>query len=360
MSAATLSDYYAMTMPGLETVAYSEIKSRLPDAELVKFARGIVLLRSGAPVGTLLKVRTCEDVFVTLRHISHLGRSREAVRVLHSATLQADSTKALSLWQVARHASPRTWRVVSQKRGEHEFRRIDAGKAVGDALQRLLPRSLHRLEDSADLEFWVSINGSEAFIGLRLSDATMRHRRYKQEHLPASLRPTVAAAMGWLSTPTATDRVLDSLCGAATVLIERGQLAGYQELVGGDIRPEAVAAARRNAKAAGIPISLQVWDARALPIDSASVTRILTNLPFGKQLGSSLANEHLYPAVVKEFDRVLTAEGVLVALTSQDRYFQQVLSAQGWYTSKKVVLVLLGQPATIFVAQRQQQSARKQ
>jgi tRNA (guanine6-N2)-methyltransferase len=197
-----------MTMPGLETLAYSEIKPRLPDAELVKFARGIVLFRSGSPVGTLLKVRTCEDVFVMLRHISHLGRSREAVRVLHSATLQADSTKALSLWRVARHASPRTWRVVSQKRGEHDFRRVDAAESVADALRRALPHSLHQVEDGADLEFWVSINGSEAFIGLRLSDATMRHRPYSREHRPASLRPTVAAAMGWLSLPTTADRVL--------------------------------------------------------------------------------------------------------------------------------------------------------
>lgn len=200
--------YYAMTMPGLETVAYSEIKSRLPDAELVKFARGIVLFRSGAPVGTLLKVRTTEDVFVMLRHITHLGRSREAVRVLHSATLQADSAQALSLWRIARRASPRTWRVVSQKRGEHDFRRVDAADSVADALRRVLPRSLRQVEDDADLEFWVSINGSEAFIGLRLSDATMRHRPYRREHRPASLRPTVAAAMGWLSTPTTADRVL--------------------------------------------------------------------------------------------------------------------------------------------------------
>jgi tRNA (guanine6-N2)-methyltransferase len=208
MSAATLSDSYAMTMPGLETVAYSEIKSRLPAAELIKFARGIVLFRSGAPIKTLLKVRTSEDVFVMLRHITHLGRSREAVRVLHSATLQADSAQALSLWRVARHASPRTWRVVSQKRGEHDFRRVDAAESVADALRRALPHSLHQVEDGADLEFWVSINGSEAFIGLRLSDATMRQSPYRREHRPASLHPTVAAAMGWLSLPTTAERVL--------------------------------------------------------------------------------------------------------------------------------------------------------
>jgi len=43
----------------------------------------------------------------------------------------------------------------------------------------------------------------------------------------------------------------------------------------------------------------------------------------------------------------------LVTLTSQDRRLQLLLDDHGWRTTKKVVAVVLGQPATIFVAQRQ-------
>jgi 23S rRNA G2445 N2-methylase RlmL len=343
-----------MTMPGLETIAFSEIKTRMPDAELLKFARGVVLFRTAAPVRDLLKLRTTEDVFVLLRHIPHLGRAKDALRVLHSATAQADVPRALALWRSARRIpSPRTWRVVSQKYGQHEYRRVDAGEAVGDALRRSLPRSLQHQEESADVEFWVWISGSEALIGLRLSDATMRHRRYKQEHLPASLRPTVAAAMGWLSTPSASDRILDPLCGAGTILIERSELLESSELLGGDILPDAVAVARRNAQSAGVKVSLLVWDTRALPLPADSVTRIITNLPFGKQIGTPEDNQQLYPALLQELGRVLAPDGILVALTSQDRLFQQLLDHQGWRTGKKVVVVVLGQPATIFVSQRQ-------
>ena len=67
------------------------------------------------------------------------------------------------------------------------------------------------VDDDADVEFWLWVHGSEALIGLRVSDASMRHRVYKHEHLPASLRPTVAATMALLSQPTAEDRVLDPL-----------------------------------------------------------------------------------------------------------------------------------------------------
>src|SRR5712691_10111157 len=283
----TARSFYVMAMPGLETLAFSEIRANVPDAELVKFARGIALFRTALSPQDLLQLRTVEDLFVALAHVTGLGHGRDALRVLYSATLNADISSALALWRRSHNRMlPRTWRVVSQKQGTHDFRRIDAGQAVSDALRRALPRGMHLVEDDADIEFWLWLHGSEALIGLRLSDATLRHRTYKREHLPASLRPTVAAALGWLARPTREDSVLDPLCGAGTILIERALLAPLAQALGGDIRDEAVAMARRNARSANVRANWQVWDARSLPIDSASVTRLITNLPFGKQISA--------------------------------------------------------------------------
>jgi len=212
---------------------------------------------------------------------------------------------------------------------------------------------MRHVADDSDVEFWVWLSGSEALVGLRLSDARMRHRGYKREHLPASLRPTVAAAMGWLARPTEEDIVLDPLCGAGTVLIERALLGPLAEALGGDMRKEAVTMARRNALAAGVRAVWRVWDARELPLDTATVTRIITNLPFGKQIGTKETNADLYKALAGEFGRVLAADGLLVTLTSADRLWQQILRESGWRVVKKVVLVVLGQPASIFVAERE-------
>ena len=345
--------YYGMTMPGLETVAFSEIRGQMPDAELVKFSRGIALFRTAEPPTKLLELRIVEDVFVTVAHITGLGHGRDALRVLHSATLHADLAGALSLWRRTHHGrQPSSWRVVSQKQGSHEFRRVDAGNAVSDALRSALPRGMRAIKDDADVEFWLWLNGSEALLGLRLSDATMRHRTYKQEHMPASLRPTVAATMSLLSRPTAEDIVLDPLCGAGTILIERALSGPLKEELGGDIRKEAVAMARRNTQAAGIKADLHVWDARSLPLAAGSVTRILTNLPFGKQIGTHEANTKLYAELAQEFGRVLASNGILVTLTSEDRLWESVLRDASWRITKKVVLVVLGQPASIYVAER--------
>ena len=353
MGAMTALSFYAMTMPGLETIAFSEIRVHAPDAQLLKFARGVVLFRTSEAPKKLLTLRTVEDIFVTLAHITSLGRGSEALRVLYSATLNADLAVLLDIWRRAHPERPaRSWRVISQKQGSHEFRRIDAGKAVSDALYRRLARGVKHVADDADLEFWLWLNGSEALLGLRLSDATMRHRTYKLEHLPASLRPSVAATMAFLSHPTPQDRVLDPLCGAGTLIIERALLTPLKEAWGGDIREEAVAMARRNATTAYVKATWHTWDARALPLEAESVDRVITNLPFGKQIGSHATNTTLYTALAQEFGRVLAPDGVLVALTSEDRLWETILHDHNWCISKKVVLVVLGQPASIFVAEK--------
>ena len=343
-----------MTMPGLETLAFSEIRAKIPDAEQIKFARGIALFRTATPPDNLLKLRTTEDIFITIKHITGLGRGRDAVRVFHSAMSHVeDLNTTLSVWRRAHKAiQPKTWRVVSQMVGTHDFRRTDAGQAVSDGLRRIMPRGMRLVEDDADIEFWVWVGGSEALIGLRLSDASMRHRTYKSEHLPASLRPTVAASMAWLARPIDEDVVLDPLCGAGTVAIERALLAPFKSIHGGDIREEAVAMATSNARAAHVKATWSQWDARSLPLDDGSVTRIISNLPFGKQIGTHEENVSLYAELAKEFDRVLAKGGVQVTLTSEDRLWEMALRDGGWRITKKVVLVVLGQPASIFVAEK--------
>ena len=345
--------FYVITMPGLETLALNEIRAKQADVEQVKFARGMALFRSSASPAALVELRTTEDVFCALVNIAGLQHGRDALRVLHSATLRSDFDAALMAWRRAHHGRlPRTWRLVSQMHGSYEFRRIDAGESVTNALRRNIPRTIRMVEDDADMEFWLWLSGGLALIGVRLSDATMRHRQYKRDHLPASLRPTVAAAMAWLARPTAQDVVLDPFCGAGTLLIERGLLSAYDELLGGDIREEAVGMARRNARSASVPVNVRTWDARSLPLDPASVTRILTNLPFGKQIGSREENKSLYTATIREFGRVLSSDGLLVSLTSEDRLWDALLREHGWRTVKKVVLTVLGQPASIFVTER--------
>src|SRR5260370_40835536 len=101
--------------------------------------------------------------------------------------------------------------------------------------------------------------------------------------------------MAWASEPRDDDVMLDRFCGAGTILIERAHLGKYAMLLGSDRDPAPLAAARINVGARYKPIQLENWDAAALPLAAASVSKIVTNTPWGIRDGSHGENPHPYP-----------------------------------------------------------------
>jgi tRNA G10 N-methylase Trm11 len=85
---------------------------------------------------------------------------------------------------------------------------------------------------------------------------------------------------------------------------------------GGDIDTAAVSAARMNLRAAGIAANVNAWDARALPIAEGSVERIVSNLPWGRQITISSSLALFYRDVCAEMQRVLAAGGRIALLTN--------------------------------------------
>ena len=67
------------------------------------------------------------------------------------------------------------------------------------------------------------------------------------------------------------------------------------------------------------------WDFTRLPLKTATVDVICSNLPFGKQIGSHSLNKEIYPPMFSELCRVLRPEGRIVILTSEKHLMQKVL-----------------------------------
>jgi tRNA (guanine6-N2)-methyltransferase len=242
--------------------------------------------------------------------------------------------------------------VLARQVGRTAYRRAEAQRAVELGIAARGDYHWRPAEEGA-LEFWLTLLPGEALLALRLSDASTRHRDYKVAHLPASLRPSAAAALVWLTRPAPEDVFLDPMCGAGTLLIERAHAGRYAMLLGGDLRPEALAAARTNIGPRYQPIELRQWDARHLPLDAASVTAAAVNLPFGKQIGASPENRTLYPAALRELARVLRPHARLVALTGDTQAFDEALRHTPRLARREQYSVqVLGQPARVYVLER--------
>jgi 23S rRNA G2445 N2-methylase RlmL len=344
-----------MVQPGLEEVAGEEIAREL-GGEAKKSGRGFVVFRVPHIDEELLRLRTAEDVFLLAWGTDKLTyRAEDLERIRRWTAREPDWPNLLRLHHGVR-PKPKgrpTYHLVAQMEGHHGYLRRDARKALAEGLAGVFPESWRPAEENAAVEVWLTIDGATAVCGLRLSDRTMRHRTYKLEHRPASLRPTVAAAMVRLAGVRPGQVVLDPTCGAGTLLAEylaavRGMHGEHRPALGGDLDWGAVRAATVNLRRVG-PAHLLRWDARRLPLADACVDRVLSNPPFGKQLATPEAVGPLYRAMIPEYDRALRPGGVAVLLTSEARLLHDAARAAGWKAVRQVKLRVLGQAAVISV-----------
>lgn len=353
-----LPPFYAMVQPGLEEVAGEEI-TRAVGGVIKKIGEGYVVFRIPEPTTDLLDLRTVEDVYVLAWGTDQLTFRAEDLEKMQRWTAREPDWNELLRIHHQVHPKPKgkpTYWLVTQMEGEHGYLRRDARKALALGLQGKFPPSWKPAEDNASVEVWLTINNASAICGLRLSDRTMRHRTYKLEHRPASLRPTVAAAMVRLAEIRPRHAVLDPMCGAGTILAEHlmvqsGIRADKGVTLGADLDLGALRSTAGNLRKLGQAHLLHA-DARKLPIASQSIDRIVTNPPFGKQLSDPEEIGPLYQAMIREYDRLLLAGGMAVILVSAFSLLREAAREVGWKLVRQVRMRVLGQRAVISIWQK--------
>jgi 23S rRNA G2445 N2-methylase RlmL len=207
------------------------------------------------------------------------------------------------------------------------------------------------------LEIWINLLGSRLVGGIRLTDRTMRHRFNKPVELKAALRPSVAAAMIHLTQPAEDDIFLDPLCGSGTLLMERRYAGVYDQMLAGDIVRDHVWATRQNVEALRKEppgnFSTLHTNATQLPLATGSITKVATNLPFGKQIGSPKALKKLYPAFFRELERVLGGNGRAIVLSSEyDLVKDAVRTCPNLEILTGYSIAVLGQWGRIYIMHR--------
>jgi 23S rRNA G2445 N2-methylase RlmL len=347
-----------MVFHGLEDVASEEIQQDL-GGEIRKISPGVVVFRVEEIDRRLLGLRTAEDVYLFAWGTDELSlRARDLEKIEAWTARQVPWDQLLRIHHAVR-PKPKgkpSYRLITQMIGEHGYKRTDARAALAKGLAGVFPSSWRYAEENASVEVWLTIWGKTAICGVRLSDRKLRHRDYKAIHRPASLRPTVAAAMVRLADLRPGLAVLDPMCGVGTILaetLERGKAANIKPLllVGGDLELEAIRAAAPNLRSLG-RVFLQQWDARALPLPDASIDRVISNPPFGKQLGTPETIGPLYRQSLRELDRVLKPRGKAVFLVSEFAALKAACGVVDWKLQSTTKVRVLGQGAMLSVWQK--------
>lgn len=319
--------YMATVTPGVEGIAESEIGKTLRGSWNYATYRGRVLFGADAPLSALLSLRCVDNLYA---HISSfpVGSEKRDLKQLQQTIASLNISAALAIFEQTAAfrsnnremgassnlgAMERPLVVVNaSRRGKHSYNRYEAAEAAVSGLEQA--HGFRRGDaDRHDLSFRLDILDDEALFSLKLTPPSFRFRGDMRAFAPGALRPPLAHALVFLSRPSADDVFLDPFCGSGTIPAERAEYPA-RRVIASDMSVEAVAAARQN-----LPQSVEVAfaDATRLPYDKGSITTVVTNPPWGKQVGRDTDLQALYARFLKECRRVLAPRGTLVLLTDQ-------------------------------------------
>jgi 23S rRNA G2445 N2-methylase RlmL len=335
--------YFAHAVPGIEDLAAAEL-TRLGATVHETLAgfdkRDSIVIFSAPDPSLALEAKLLEDVFAAVLD-APVPPKKASARSLALLVQQQALERALLLHHAVRPKAGRTYKTVARVAGRQTFKRENLEVALGRAVGAMLPR-WSEAEGKASLEVWAQVVGERVLVGVRVSGDELAQRRYKRAHRPASLKPTVAAALVALSEPRADDVFVDPMCGAGTILRERADAGRAALVLGGDLDSSAIEAARTNA---GRAVCLARWDATHLPLPDRSVDAIVCNPPYGRQHEAVRGLEWLYARTTREMARVLRPDGRCVLLTGEPALLFRVLPAPLRVVARRRIL-LRGLPVT--------------
>lgn len=213
---------------------------------------------------------------------------------------------------------------------------------------------------NAPRSWQVNLDLVEGRLLATLGDLHLTRRQGPLERLPASTTPVLAAALVRLAKIPDGATVLDPFCGAGTTLVLAHAISRPGRLLGSDVVLGSLRRARTNASHRRAPLLLVRADAARQPWADASADRVITNLPFGKRVGSHGVNRTLYPAFLRELDRVLAGDGRAVLLTEDKRLLvESVQRTRGLRIVRDLTVGTGGAHPTAYVVVRSRGQARR-
>jgi SAM-dependent methyltransferase len=161
---------------------------------------------------------------------------------------------------------------------------------------------------------------------------------YRVAEVPAASTGSVAAALVWAAEARAGDRVWDPFCGSGVELVECARRAPVRSLLGTDIDPAALDAARANLAAAGVTAELALADARTH--QPGAVDLIVTNPPLGSRV--HVAAGALLVEALPNLARALAPKGRLVWITPSAKATTPAATALGLELGRSIPVDLGG------------------
>ncbi len=313
--------YYVETAPGLEEVAWIEVRRRLPQAQFREFhfardERGIVVFDAAAPPGALFSLRTIHAAYIAGAYLNNTSRGYRDLRLLREQMARSgDFGRAVNGYSRHRRRQIGSYRLIVRTYGRHEYNRQAVRRAVIQGIDALYP-GWQRAQQETDVELWANVLGSTILVGLRLPFAAAPQAG------ATGLPPVVAEALALLTDPDESDHFLDPFPKNGAIAAARGRYPLTQLYVGAGEPKGAKAARGRLEGDGGAPLSTVRWQDGQLALPRQAVDKVATWLPEVQPAEDTTGR---YGAWLREVERVLKPGGRAAIFTHAYEQFKNAV-----------------------------------
>lgn len=319
---------------GLEAFARNELTETFPQAVrlLAQGAKGSVRFAFNGNLRALDRLKTIESVFLVISFA--VPRPRALLGDANLRLLRQSIDQVLSLY-----------------RGEFQTLYLSAAGADSSVMTRIKQEIaasaglgiapdkgdlLLRIRPSADRSGWEVL--------IRLTPRPLSARAWRVCNYEAALNATVAHAIVLMTRPKVNDVVINLGSGSGTLLIERMAAKEARAIVGIDHSLAQMACAGANINATGRQadeIQLVYADMLQSPLPNSCADALLTDLPFGQNVGSHEINRQLYPQVLAEAARLAKPNARFIVITHEIKLMETLLRQQHAWGVEQILRVTL-------------------
>ena len=330
-----LNRYMATCVPGMEFVVVDEIKEIYKIINNISIKRGKVIFDCLTVDANCDRLR-CIDNLYKLFRVFLVGRHKADLTDIGARVtdidFETDSKAKCSI-------------IVSASRsGKHTYSRYDVAYQIGRAL---VDTGRYVLGDNANHELAIRADIADDSCSI-YKQLTSSQLRFRGEFFsaPGGLRPPIAHCLVRLSKPKSDDVFYDPFCGAGTIAYERSYFKS-KKIYASDLNSDVLNIAKSNLKQSAIIFSA---DATRSMMKDRSVSTVVTNLPWGKQIAVEDIY-HLYFCFLKELKRILIANGKAIILTDQVFIITSLCDELGTQCTQMTELSLHGLHPMVFMLQ---------
>jgi 23S rRNA G2445 N2-methylase RlmL len=300
----------------MEDIVEVEILENFPGAKVSRFFNFQGKL--------LVEIDGSYDKLFNLHSIYHIIKLKEEFS-LKEPTIN-EIRKVLERVDIEEMENVETFRVTSQRYGNHEFTSIDMQRIAGEVFLEKYKKKVSL--KNFDLNIRFDLIGNFGYVGIQLTKESLYKRFKKVFNHPAAIKATLAYGMIRLADIKEGESFLDPMCGSGTIAMEAASLYKNKiRIFAGDIYEDIVEKARENAKVNGLDnfIEFRRIDATRLEEYFESVDKIVTNPPYGIRIAKRKDLKGFYWKFLESVSRVLSKEGRAVIINLRADMFRNIV-----------------------------------